>query len=309
MLDNVWAAAEIDAAYAAILRTIVQPQEPEAGSASLVDLVALCCAGSGGSTQSSQPLALAWNVLYTALYLLDGAEDGDLGDGPWSGWGLGAAINLSTGLLATTGLLLSRLEGAGVSAPIAEIIRVDFFGTLLSMTAGQHQDLTVAEPTLEQCWRIAEAKSGCLFALACRSGALVAGGDRELAARCGEFGRLLGLLIQIGDDLDDLWPKANKPSDLSGGRWTLPLAYAMMVLPSAEQARLRELLRAAPADPEAEAKARSQILAVGAALYLATESRRLHERARETLCAALPDSPARDRLLELLESYTPLNDR
>lgn len=312
-LETVWAAAEIDAAYVAILRTIVEPKlpvEPWPETAALADLVELCCLAHGGDRRSCEHLAAAWNILYTALYLLDSVEDGDLSAGPWSKWGAGAAINFSTGLLATTGALLGQLEDAGVSVAIARRVRADFFTTLLRMAAGQHHDLTLDEPTLEQCWQIAEAKSGQLFGLACHAGALLAGAEEQQAACCKEFGQILGVLIQVGDDLDDLWSQPGKSSDLlSGDRWRLPVAYAMTVLPLAQREQVRNLLHAAQFDPAAEAEARSEILAAGAALYLAAEARCLYERASRTLCKAVPDSAFRDGLLRLLDQYTPLKDR
>lgn len=308
-----WATAEIDAAYAAILRAIVEPRlttGPHPDSAALTDLVELCCLALGGERQACEHFAVAWNLLYTALYLLDSVEDGDLSSEPWAQWGSGAAVNLSTGLLATTGVLLSQLEDAGIGAAIARRVRAHFFSTLLRMTAGQHHDLTRAEPTLEQCRQIAEAKSGDLFGLACEAGALLAGTDERIATGCKEFGQMLGLLIQIGDDLDDLWSRPGRSSDLlAGDRWRLPVAYAMAVLPPIQREDLRALLRVAPADESAEAEARSCVLAAGAALYLATEARCLYERARWTLCDVLPDSAYRDGLLRLLDRYTPLKDR
>lgn len=314
-LEAVWAAAEIDAAYVSILRATVEPQLPhesqaESATTSLADLVRLCCLAHGGNRRSCEQAALAWDVLYTALYLLDSVEDEDLRAGPWSRWGAGPATNIATGLLATMGALLSKLEATGVCHEIAQTVRADFFRALLGMTAGQHQDLTLTEPSLEQCWQIAGTKSGYMFGLACRVGTLLAGAGQHQAARCGEFGQVLGTLIQAGDDLDDLWPEPGKASDLrSGDRWTLPIAYAMTVLPFAEQEQLRDLLRAAPTDLAAEAEARSRILAAGAALYLATEARRLYWRARTLLVESVPESSARDGLLRLLDTYTPLKDR
>ena len=312
-LESVWAAAEIDAAYAAILRTIVEPRLPTAihpDTATLRDLVELCCLANGGDRRGCEHVAVAWNILYTALYLLDSVEDGDQHAGPWAQWGPGAAVNLSTGLLATIGALLSQIEDAGVSSAIAQRLRADFFHTLLNMTAGQHHDLTLHQPTLEQCWQIAEAKSGRLFGLACHAGALLAGVEERLATACQRFGHMLGLLIQVGDDIDDLWSQPGRSSDLlAGERWRLPVAYAMTVLPLDQREQLRQLLLAAPGDVAAEAAARSHILAAGAALYLAAEARCLNDRARWTLCEAVPDSAFRDGLLRLLDHYTPLKDR
>jgi geranylgeranyl diphosphate synthase type I len=277
-------------------------------SPSLSELVELCCLASGGERCYSEKCAAAWNVLYMALSILDGVEDGDVRDASWSVWGSGPAINISTGLIASAGVLLSTLEQAGVRTDVAQAIRIDFFQTLLRMSAGQHADLTLAEPTLEQCWQIAEAKSGYLFRLACQTGARVAGVELLRVDRLGLFGQILGVLIQIGDDVADLWPQQGTSSDLTASRWTLPVAYAMTVLPTPERERLQDLLGATPDNPEAEAETRSRIITAGAMLYLATEAHRLQQRAHHLLIKAVPDSAARNELLKLLNTCTPFKD-
>ncbi|HEX6291571.1 MAG TPA: polyprenyl synthetase family protein [Herpetosiphonaceae bacterium] len=273
------------------------------------DLAELCCLATGGDRRRTERFALAWKILYTALYMLDSVEDGDVRDAPWAQWGAGPAINISTGLLASAGAMLSNLEQTGVGADTAQAVRLDFFQTLLDLTAGQHADLTLQQPTLEQRWRIAQAKSGALFGLACRSGARLANAERGVVDQLSEFGQTLGVLIQIGDDIDGLWAKHGQASDLlAGDRWTLPVAYAMSVLPAAERERLHRLLRATGTDSGAEAEARSQIVAAGAILYLTTEARRLHRQAHAALLQAVPRSAASDGLLRLLDAYTPLKD-
>ena len=184
----------------------------------------------------------------------------------------------------------------------AHAIRHDFFQTLLQMTSGQHADLTLHEPTLEQCWKIAATKSGTWFALACRSGARLATADTHIVEAFSRFGHYLGLLIQIGNDLDGLWTKPDRQSDLrSWPRWTLPVAYAMMVLDVENQERLRRCLRAAPTDPAAEDNARRIVIKCGAVLYLTTEAYRYCQAAHMTLVSVAPAGVARDRLTEVLE--------
>ena len=94
-----------------------------------------------------------------------------------------------------------------------------------------------------------------------------------------------------------------------GDAWRLAVIPTMSVLPPSQRVHVRALLHAAPTDPAAETQTRSQILSAGAALYVATESRRWYGRASETPCEAVPDSSARDGLLKLLNRYTPLKDQ
>lgn len=75
-------------------------------------------------------------------------------------------------------------------------------------------------------------KTAALFALACESGALLAGGSRSQAFHLSQFGRRFGVAFQIMDDVFDFV----RPEELSGkapgkdleqGRVTLPLIYAL----------------------------------------------------------------------------------
>jgi heptaprenyl diphosphate synthase len=91
---------------------------------------------------------------------------------------------------------------------------------------------------------VAELKAGTLLAAACRLGALAAPGhdDRSVAV-LGEYGRLLGIALQLLDDLLDVTSTAallGKPveSDFANGIVTMP------ALPALEHdTRLRSLLR------------------------------------------------------------------
>jgi geranylgeranyl pyrophosphate synthase len=308
--EQVWATAEVDNAYREALRTALPaPAAAAAGqrASPLAALPGLCCAAAGGERGRAEALADAWTLLYRTLHLLDSLEDADEPDALWMRWGSGAAINISTGLLASLGLILSGLEQAGADHTAAQAIRQDFFQTLLRMASGQHADLTLYEPSLEQCWRIAEHKSGVFFALACRVGARLHTAEAARIERFGQFGLRLGILIQIGNDLDGLWPKAGGASDLAvWPRWTLPVAHAMAVLDAAERERLRAALRAAPSDAQAEAEARRLIISAGAVFYLVAEGQRHQQLARAALEAAALPSQARDELLALLHRITPM---
>jgi geranylgeranyl pyrophosphate synthase len=309
--EVLWAETGIDTTYREALQALLAPN-PSVNRAAphsppLTALPGLCCVAAGGEPQRTEVFTAAWTLLYAALHLLDSVEDGDVPDASWAHWEAGAAINLSTGLLASAGAVLGGLEGAGANHATAHVIRDDFFRTLLQMTAGQHADLTLAEPTLEQCWQIAERKSGIFFALACRSGARLHTVDPPLVETFSEFGLRLGLLIQIGDDLEGLRMKEGAPSDLvAWPRWTLPAAYAMAVTSPVERERLRSALQAAPADPDAEAEARRLIVAAGAILYLVAEVQRHQRRAQAALLRAASSSSARDDLMALLRRYTPM---
>lgn len=317
-IETLWHAAAVDTDYcaalqAALLRTGAQPAAAEGRGretgvvrgCSVLDLPGLTCLAAGGSTGSAAVVADAWALLHGALHVLDAVEDGDQTGAAWSRWGPGASINISTGLLASVNLMLDELEAAGTPHRTAHAIRHDFNRTLLALCAGQHQDLTCSEPSLEQAWAIAEAKSGRFFALACRAGARLVLED-ERVDWFGAFGLHLGVVLQIRDDLTDLWAPDGRACDLlAGPRWTLPVAYAMRQGAAVERHRLQAHLHAAPMEPAAAAAARDLVEALGAPSYLRNEACRHAQQAHEALLRAAPASTARDELAALLNRAAP----
>jgi geranylgeranyl pyrophosphate synthase len=294
-----------------VLHTLARPkssgnEEALSSPLSLSMLPTLCCAAAGGTLQVSEGVTQAWTLLYAALHILDSIEDEDAVDKSWAHWGKGPAINLSTGLIASTGSLLCTLEQAEIPPDAAQHIRRQFFHVLLHMTAGQHADLTLHEPTLEQCWQIAAAKSGAWFGLACHAGARIVTEDARQLEHFQRFGHHLGMLVQIGDDIDGLWVRDGAQSDLTNWpRWTLPVAYAMLVLDGSQRDQLYKYIRAASTDPDAEEKARSLTIRSGAVLYLIVEAHQHYNQAYQALLAAAEASTARDELLAVLRMRLP----
>lgn len=102
------------------------------------------------------------------------------------------------------------------------------------------------EKLLHRYFRTIDRKTSTLFALACESGALLAGGTRGKAFRLGRYGRRFGTAFQIMDDIFDLMRSEelagkSKGIDIVQGRLSLPILYAMDGMP--EDAPLRRILR------------------------------------------------------------------
>jgi len=257
----------------------------------------LCCQAAGGDPRLAEPAAAAWVLLYAAAHLLDNIQDGDPPDAWWEQLGSGPAGNVATGLIATSSLLLTS---GPEPPPSKDLLIQDFFQTVLQMSSAQHFDLTVAAPSLEDSWRMAEAKSGAFFGLACRAGARAAGIDEALVSHYSTYGVNLGLLVQIGDDLGDL--AAVKSGRSGHGLLALPMAYFMSVAsPAAREEMLQSgrgsngLLESAPGVIEL-------LESSGAGLYLMANIHELRQKARCALALATQPSAALEELLELLES-------
>lgn len=259
-----------------------------------------CCQAVGGDPKLTKSVSSAWRILYFAAYLLDGVADGET---PVSENGVNTT--LAAACLSSAGLLLTVDDQETILSKTAQSIQSDFQRVVLIACNGQINDLTRTEPTLDQCWQAAREKTGEFYALASRSGARVATDDQECIALYSDFGLHLGMLIQIGDDMNGLWPKNNRRSDLFSGKWTLPVAYAMEVSSKSKRELLQHYLGSVNTDPIVEGKARQIIIESGAILYLVTMAEWHYSEARSLLAKAAHPGQARDELIGLLDMAIP----
>ncbi len=294
LITTLWSEIELEVEYVDALREVLPEQRNDEISSSqsnlrlLLILPLLCCQAAGGADHQAAPVLAAWQLLYTAAHLLDHAADNANQPG---GTHLGVSVNLATGMLTAASHLLCELGNAGLVCEVQGC----FSRAVLKMCSGQHVALTQRELTLEQCWHLVSLRSGTFFAAACWAGARLATDRPEHLNGFREFGQMLGELLQVADDVSGL----RMLSDLSAGhRWTLPLAYAMTVLPPIERASLQAHLKAAPMSLDTEEEARRCILESGAGLYLAVEAARRRRQAEAALLAA--PSSSRETLVRLL---------
>jgi len=279
----------------------------ESNSTPFVLLPSLCCEVVGGPTPRAIPVMAAWYALMLAARILDDLQDGDTHGTLWARLGSARAVNVATGLILAAPLALLQLEQFGVKSDHLLALLKDTQRAALHACAGQ-RDVLVQNEALEDRWEAAEAIAGEPFALACRAGAMVGDGTSSQVARLNEFGRHLGVLTQIGDDVSDIW-QASGRSDLTAGRETLPVLYAMTVSSPAARTQLRQLLDLAPHDAGAALRARQMLADQGALHALVFEAEVRRQQARGALHGVGADSPAKDQLLELVDQAIAWLDR
>lgn len=261
-------------------------------------LPGLCCQAAGGEPEWAEDVAIAWSLFYVAAHLMDSVEDKDQPDAWWAEQGAGVALNAASGLFFTANLFLNRLFENRHTRSAAPALLDHFYAALLAMGSGQHRDLVSTQFSLEEYWEIAARKSGSFFALACRSGASLACNDLSRLEAYHRFGKYLGTLLQILDDLMDIQSlpemvRRGEPVDVYR---SLPVTYALEVYPSEQRNHLVHLIQPARSDCQAAEELLALIEEGGAALYLAVEIERYRQLASESLAQADPQSPAGDIL-------------
>ncbi len=257
----------------ALLRVLDAARRSEEQGLPMSAFLVYVCRAAGGDSSLALSASAAWRSLQIAAKLLDDVQDGDvavLGGSREIGQAelqadIARVINLSTGFISVASLALK-----GLPPQLELTLHHEFGRAMLRVAGGQHLDLGKrATLSLNEYFQVMGAKSGVCFAVAARAGALCAGAETAVAARWADFGHHIGMMIQMVDDLAD-WCDTSGAGDLARGQWSLPVYYALEVLPDGERARLLECL-APPSSPDAEEQARSLIANVGAELYARTE--------------------------------------
>ena len=218
--------------------------------------------------------------------------------------GKAGTINLSTALIMAAELILDALEDRGIDPVTARAIRIHLHKTIFEMCAGQHSDLQTQSAGIHTSLKIAAAKSGVFFSAACYSGAILAMDDPSQLNCFSSYGYHLGMIIQIEDDISDFWDMGGRNNDLARGKRSLPVVYALEVLPAEETHRLKELLVEARTDRAAEEAARQTILAAGAILFLDLEVKKRYRLAEIALRQLQLSPTGRQTLQGVLNGLT-----
>jgi len=271
ILKTIWADSDAWPEFVEVmLRSIVSdaPSENELRKSSKIDwlqIPTLCCEAAGGNPDQAHIVSVAWGLLYTAAHLMDIVEDQDEMPGWMLQLGSGPIVNIATGLYASSALAIGKKNG--VAPELVTKLYQSFNRTILQMCSGQHLDLTGSLPSLEVCWHVVEAKSGALFELACASGASLATDDPQLISKFGEFGKQLGIVLQICDDVSEIWGGRVKEL-IKLNFYSIPIAYTMNVLPNAERQEFREYVEHSNKDTHSAKMVRGMIEQAGAVLYV-----------------------------------------
>ncbi len=174
-------------------------------------LVLMAAEACGSDREAAMPAACAVEMVHTYSLIHDdlpAMDDDDLRRGrPTCHAKYGEAM----GILAGDALLTSAFEilardvrvPAVAAACCAELARA---AGASGMVGGQVDDLAAEfqDAGLDQLERIHRRKTGAMFLVSLRLGALIAGADGQQLAALNTYGAKLGLAFQIADDLLDV---------------------------------------------------------------------------------------------------------
>ena len=182
----------------------------------------LACRAVGGDEEKVVPLMTAVACCHISIVLVDDILDDDP-KGLYRRFGAGVAANFGLAFQSVAYRIVSEmgLETAVQQQLLAELIHLN-----LKTAYGQHLDVqeTMSE---DHYWATVEAKSTPFYGAGFFLGALVGGADESLAYQLRQFGRIIGKIIQVSDDLADVYKTPASP-DWQRGSGNLAILYARL---------------------------------------------------------------------------------
>lgn len=248
---------------------------PEENKHLITFLPTLTCVALGGTAEKAQASQEAWALLYDAAAAFDQVQDDHVAP-PLTP---ARAINVGVALTFSATELIGKMPVNWQRA---------VYAYLRETLEGQSEDVIKYRPSVQESLNIAEKKTGASFALGCALGALSAGASETAVAAMDIYGRALGTIVQIHDDLE-LVEGLGQTRPQSLERFSnVALAYALERLPpelSAEAFSQIEAFRATNAS-EAARRAFEILVRAGARLFCAIEVARRWQRASQALSEA-----------------------
>src|SRR5688572_6587882 len=184
------------------------------------------------------PAAAAVEIAMAAADLLDEITDQDPSP-VIERYGPGQSLNTANLMLvmAQQSLLRNALENGGEQALAALDVLQNM---LVEAAVGQHLDMRYErmdpkEVTVEMSDAMTRMKAGALISGACRIGALIAGAPTEVVELLGRFGREIGGIAQLENDMRDVVPLGvlaqaapiQQKTDLLLRKRTLPIVFTL----------------------------------------------------------------------------------
>ena len=136
------------------------------------------------------------------------------------------AVLVGDFILSTALLHVSYTNNQRIVQELSELGRTLAAGEILQLSNIQNQEISE-----DVYYQVIQQKTAALFQSCAAIGALSAGASEEEVKKAGEFGKNLGIMFQIRDDIFDYFDskEIGKPTgnDMTEGKLTLPVIYAL----------------------------------------------------------------------------------
>lgn len=258
-------------------------------------LVMLCGRLLGAANEDLLPAAAAVEMVHTATLLHDDIMDASpMRRGRLTvarRWDPVVAVYAGDYILSRAFALLSEYEREDILNVFSEVTTRLCAGEVLQAT--KRHDLNV---TVDDYLEIISCKTAYFLSCCCRVAGLIAHADEPVLDALSTYGREIGLVFQITDDLLDYVGDTEETgkdvgTDFREGKYTLPVIMALRS-DNETSARLRDLLLGGDESDETFCRVRGTVIESGAV-------DRAHAFARE--CT--------NRAVEALETLPPLGER
>ena len=279
----------------------------------------LCCLGAeavGGSAEAALPVACAIEDFQSAALIHDDiADKSELRRGEkclYKTLGTGLAINVGDSALVNV------VRRVTVADHLSDQLKVRVIDALLAMQEhtleGQALDLGWAQNerwdvTSEQYLFMALSKTAYYSAAyPLVLGALIGGTDQKTLDALKDFGLKVGLAFQLQDDLLNLVGNAEVQgkdfrSDITEGKRTLAVVYALEHLDPAEKTELVSILSAHTSDTLKLQRAVELMESANAIKFVRTHALVLVDEAKHVLENVILTEDARDTLLSMADFF------
>ena len=218
----------------------------------------------------------------------------------------------NTAILSGDSMLVLAFERMAQcdSRHLSEVLRL-FTVTALEIGEGQQYDMEFEnrnDVKEEEYIEMIRLKTSVLLACAMKIGAILADAPAEDVENLYKFGEQIGLAFQLQDDLLNLVGNAEVQgkdfrSDITEGKRTLAVVYALEHLGSADKAKLVSILSAHTGDTLKLQRAVELMESANAIKFVRTHALALVDEAKHVLENVILTEDARDTLLSMADFF------
>ena len=267
-------------------------------------LILLCAKAVGEVSDVTLHAAVGLELLHTASLVHDDVVDESAerrGQASVNNlYGNKVAVLVGDYILSTALLHISYTHKEVIVRYLAELGRTLSNGEILQLSNIHSKDFSE-----ETYYQVIKQKTAALFEACAAIGTSSAGADDETVENAKSFGRNLGIIFQIRDDIFDYYDqsKIGKPTgnDMVEGKLTLPVIYALNSTNDAEMIALAHKVKDGTVTKEEISRLVAFTKANGGIDYAEKRMWDFHAQSMALLDMDVEDGPVKDSLKAYLD--------